>query len=172
MRANARALAGRVRAALEGVTDEASLGTPERQQKLRTVMDPLVLADLKAVATELGVRPSGKKDAIESAIVERLTGIKPAGKKPTRNPKVDQAVVQQQAVKLRGLLEKSLDPDGLSQAELETAIRELEPRSIAELQAIAKEVGLEKVGNKKEAILKKVREKLLEAERARESIQV
>jgi hypothetical protein len=56
--------------------------------------------------------------------------------------------------------------------QLEAAIRELEPRSVAELQAIAKEMALEKVGKTKEGILKKIREKLQEAERARESIQV
>jgi len=174
-RAGTRAFAARIRAALNGVTDEASLNAPERQEKLRAIVDRLQPADLKAVATELGAPASGGKDALVSAIVERVTGIKPAAKKATRAsraPAVDQAAVQQQAVKLKGLLEKSLDPSGLSSAEIESAISELEPRSVAELQAIAKEVGLEKVGKAKKGILKQIREKLREVERARESIQV
>jgi hypothetical protein len=174
--ARTRALAAQVRAALEGVTDEASLNAPERQERLRAVVDQLQPADLKAIAKELGAPATARgKETLLFAIVERVTGIKPAAKKakpPSRQPPVDQAAVQQQAVKLKGLVEKSLDPGGLSNLELEAALRELEPRSVPELQAIAKEFGLEKVGKTKPGILKKIREKLQEAERARESIQV
>jgi hypothetical protein len=174
-KAENQAIAAQVRAVLGGVTDEASLNAPERQDKLRALVYQLQPADLKAVATELGAPASGRsKEPLLSAIVAHLTGIKPAAtkKQTSRKPAVDQAFVQQKAVKLKGLVEKSLDPGGLSNAEIETVLGELEPRSIAELQAIAKEMGLEKVGNKKEGVLKKIREKLKEAERARESIQV
>lgn len=75
-------------------------------------------------------------------------------------------------MKLKGLVEKSLDPGGLTNAEIEAAIGELERMPLADLQAIAREVGLEKVGRTKEGTLKTIREKLQEAERARESIQV
>jgi hypothetical protein len=170
-----RTRVAKVRAVLAGVTDEASLYAPERQEQLMAVLDPLAPTDLKAIATDLGAPASGKKDALVSAIVERVTGVKPTTKKSRRStPKVavDQAMVQQEAVKIRALLEKSLDPGGLNSAELESAIRELETRSADELRAIAKEVGLEKVGKKKEVILEQIREKLQEGERAQESIEV
>jgi hypothetical protein len=174
--AKTRALAASIRAALDGVTDQASLEAPERQERLSAIVGQLELADLKAMAKELGASTSGRsKESLLSAVVERLTGIKLSAKKttqPSQKAPVDQAVVQQHAVKLNGLLEKSLNPPGLSHLELEAAIRELEPRSVAELQAIAKELGLEKVGKSSKGILTKIREKLQEAERARESIQV
>jgi hypothetical protein len=170
-----RALAGRVRTALSGVTDEASLNSPERQERLRAILDPLPLPDLKTVALELGAPTSRKKDALVSAIVERITGVKPAAKKPPRpraKPAVDQAAVQQQAVKLKGLLERSFDPGGLSNVDLEGAMSELNGRNVEELKAIAKELALDNIGKTKPAILKQIKEKLQEAERARESIQV
>jgi hypothetical protein len=174
--ARTRALTAQMQAALNGVTDEASLNAPERQEKLRAVVDRLQPADLKAIAKELGAPASGRtKETLLSTIIEHVTGFKPSAKKATQSsqqPAVDQAAVQQQAVKLKGLLEKSLDPGGLRSVELEGAMRELETRSGAELEAIAKEVGLEKPGKKKEGILKKIREKLEEADRIRESIQV
>jgi hypothetical protein len=174
--ARTRRHAAQIRAVLNGVTDEQSLNAPDRQAKLRVIVDGLQAGDLKVVATELGASPSkGSKEALLSAVVERVTGIKPAGKKATRASRksaVDQAAVQQHAVKLKGLLEKSLDPGGLSTAEVDDAIKELTPMSVAELQATATEVGLEKVGSKKDVILERIRKKLREAEHARESIQV
>ena len=157
------------------VSSEASLNAPEHQEKLRAVVDPLPEAELKAVATELGARASRGKASIVSAIVEQVTGLKPATRRVSGGPRksaIDQAAVQQEAVKLKGLLEKSLDPGGLSSAELDGAMSDLQPRSSAELQAIAKEVGVEKGARGKEGILKRIREKLREVERARESIQV
>jgi hypothetical protein len=175
-KARARALADQIRAALDGVTDETTLQDPERQQELRDIVDELELAELKDVAVELGMaRPSARTpDAVLAAIVTRVTGIKPAKKRAartSRTPTVDQAAVEQQAIKLKGLVEKSLDPGGLSNAEIEAAIDELQPMNIAELQAIAQEMGLEKVGTKKPRILKAIQNKLWEAERAREGIQ-
>jgi hypothetical protein len=169
------ALTAQVLAALDGVSDEASLNAPERQEKLRGLAERHSLGDLKAVAKELKAPASGRTpEAVVSGIVAQVTGIKPAAKKKqgSRTLPVDQEVVRQQAVKLRGLLEKSLDPGGLSSADIEAAIGQLEPRSAAELQAVAHEVGLPNVGTKKAAILKKLRDKLREADRARESIQV
>jgi hypothetical protein len=174
--AELRACAARVRAALEGATDEESLNDPDRQQKLWGIVDGLKLPELKAVATELGAPAKGRNnDAVLAAIVERVTGIKPAATKAPRTskkPAIDQTAVQQQAVKLKGLVEKSLDSDGLSNEEIESAISELKPMTLAELQAIAHEMGLEKAGTKKEKVLKTIREKLQEAEGARESIEV
>jgi hypothetical protein len=170
-----RVLANQVRGALDGVTDETSLNSPDRQQRLQAIVDGLQPAELKIVATELGVlAASNSKPVLLAAIIERLTGMKPTAKKKqsSKKPAVDQAVVQQQAVKIKGLLEKSLDPGGLSSTELESAMTELAGRGVAELQAIAKEVGLESVGSKRDGILKKIRLKLGEADRARESIQV
>jgi hypothetical protein len=175
-RAETRALAVQVREALAGVTDETSLSDPARQDRLRAVAERLPLADLKAIAEELGAPASGRTpEAVLSGIVAQVTGIKPAAKKKQPSPKaaVDQAVVQQQAVKLKGLVEKSFDPGGLSSAELEAAITELQPRSVGELRAIAKELDLPKVGKKKEEeIIRMIREKLQEADRARASIEV
>jgi hypothetical protein len=176
--ARARTQAARLRAALQGVTDEATLHAPERQEALRTAVEGLGLPELKAVAVELGMAPPAARstDALLAAIIERVTGIKAATKKGTRAPRtppqIDQAAVQQQAIKLRGLLEKSLDPGGLNNAEIEAARNELNPMSVAELQAVAREMGLQKVGATKKGILKSIEDKLREAERARESIQV
>jgi hypothetical protein len=174
--ARPRTLAAQIRRALEGVTDEASLNTSERQQKLASITDGLKPAELQAVAHELGAPATSRsRPVLLAGIVERLTGFKPAAKRaaPTaRQPVIDQAAVQHQAVKLKGLQEKSLNPGGLSNAELDAALAELEPMSAAELQAVAKEIGLDEVGAKKPAILDKIREKLQEAERARDSIQV
>ena len=173
--ARMRGLAAQVRAVLQGVTDEESLNAPERQDKLRAILDPLETADLKALATELGATASGRKEALLAAITERVTGIKPAAKKAvrgTRTAAVDQAKVQREAVKLKGLLENSVDPDGLSDAEVDAAVGELKSLKEAELRAVVQEAGLENAGTKKADILKKVRLKLTEARRARESIQV
>lgn len=174
--AQIRAHASQIRAALDGATDEASLRTPEREGQLQAIVDRLELPDLKAVATELGAPGAkGGKDAILAAIVERVTGIKPAAKKSpraSRTAAVDQAAIQQQAVKLKGLLEKSVDPDGLSDADVDAAINELKTMNQAELQAVAEEAGLDNVGKKKADILKKIGLKLTEARRARESIEV
>jgi len=171
-----RALAAQVRAALHGATDEESLNAPDRQGKLQTIINQLETTDLKTLATELGATASGRtRDALLAAITERVTGIKPAAKKPARGSRtaaVDQATVQREAVKLKGLLEKSVDPDGLNDAEVDAAVNELQSLKEAELRAIAQEAGLDNAGTKKADILKKVRLKLTEARRARESIQV
>jgi hypothetical protein len=175
-KAGTHAIVAQVRAALDGVTDEASLNAPERQHRLQALVNGLPLADVKAAAAELGAQASARsKEALLSAIVEQVTGVKSAAKKPTRSsrkPAVDQAAVQQQAVKLKALLEKSFDPGGLSSEELEGAMSDLGRRGDAELQAIALEIGLEKVSKKKDGVLKQIREKLQEAERARQSIKV
>jgi hypothetical protein len=170
-----RSRAARVRAALEGATDGESLNAPERQQKLRAVVEGLSLQEVKAVAAELGAPTNGRTpEGVLSAIVERLTGIKPAGRQraPKKTPTVDQAAVQQQAVKLQGLVEKSLNPGGLSQPEIESALAELEPKSVEELKAVAKEVGLEKPGRTKKDVLATIRAKLQEAEQALKSVEV
>jgi hypothetical protein len=175
-RARTQGLAARLRAVLHGVTDEASLNTTERKDQLRAVVDPLQPADLKAVATELGAPASDRsKESLLASIVARVTGVNPAARKPaqaSRGHAVDKAAVQQQALKLKGLLEKSRGPSGLSRAELEAAMSELGGSGVAELQAIAKELGLEKVGKVKKGILNRIREKLQEIEHARESIRV
>ena len=59
------------------------------------------------------------KDAVLAAIITHLTGIAPAAKKTARsaNPKVDPAIVQQEVVKLKALLDKSMTPGGLSSEE-------------------------------------------------------
>ena len=174
-KAESRALADRLRTALTGISDEASLNAPATQEKLQAIVGPLEAAQLKAIAAKLAAPASGRsKDAVLAAIITHLTGIAPAAKKTARSrkPEVDPAIVQQEVVKLKALLDKSMTPGGLSSEEQERAIRELEPRSSAELQVIAKEIGLTKVGTKTDAILKKIREKLQEADRARESIQV
>ena len=109
-------------------------------------------------------------------IVEKLTGIKPAaakGRKPAaKTAAVNQEAIRQQAVRLKELLEKSVDPDGLSPTEVDTAVAELGRLKETELRTVAEEAGLQNVGKRKADILKKVRLKLTEARRAQESIQV
>jgi hypothetical protein len=166
----------RLRAILTGASDSESLNTPERQEKLRAFVDGLELPELKAVAAELDAPVTGRsKEGVLSALVVQVTGIKLATKRAPRPPReatVDQEAVRQQAVKLKGLLEKSLDPGGLSNTEIEAAIGELTAMNVAELQAVAREVGMEKIARKKEDILQQLRDKLRGAERARESIPV
>jgi hypothetical protein len=175
--ARARAFADQIRAALDGVTDETTLQDLQRQEELRGILEELQLAELKDVAVELGMaRPTARTpDAILTAIVTRVTGIKPATRRAARTSRtsgIDQAAVEQQAVKLKGLVEKSRHPGGLSNAEIEAALDDLQPMSVAELQAVAREIGLSKPGRTKAGALKAIRDKLREAERARESIQV
>jgi hypothetical protein len=172
-----RPVAAQVRHALEGVSDEASLNQPERQQKLTALLDPLNDTQLKALAHELGVEISAraKKDSLPQAIVTGLTGIKPATAKKSskgKASKVDPATIQRHAVNLKGLLEKAVDPDGVSAMEVTTAISELEGLKEGDLRSVAEEAGLENVGKKKKGILDKIRDKLTEARRAADSIQV
>jgi hypothetical protein len=176
--AKSRQIVPQLRAALEGVADEASLHTAVRQEKLRGIVDPLTLDDLKAVATALGVSqlPRGaKKEGVLSAIVMHLTGIRPAAKAArgsASSSAVDQALVRQAAVKLKGLLEESLDPDRLTEDDVKTALDDLKALKLPELQAVAQEAGLEDAGKQKKSILEAVELKLTEARRARDSIQV
>jgi hypothetical protein len=170
-----RRLVLQVRTALAGVTDEASLDAPDRQEKLAAVTDRLQDTELKALASELGTTARGGRGALLGAIIERITGVKASTKTAKATSKasaIDQMAVQQHAIKLKELLEKSLDPGRFSNLELESAITELQSRSIPELKAIAKEIGLDRVGTTKNGILNKVRAKLREVERARESLEV
>src|SRR5262249_41683747 len=153
--ARVRALAARVREALAGASDEATLTDPARQERFRAVVDPLDLPGLKEVAAELGAgKPSARaRDAVVAAIVEKVTGVRPAapkkGKAAAGAAPLDQAAVQQQAVRLKELLEKSVDPDGLSEAEVDAALVELDRLKVAQVRAVAQEAGLENVGRSK-----------------------
>lgn len=177
LRIRMRPTAADVRHVLEGVTDTASLNLPERQEKLARLLDPLDVPQLHALATELGVKTTAraKKDALHQLIVAGVTGIKAGAGKATsrtRATAVDAAVIHQHAVHLKGLLEKSVDPDGLSDAEVASAIAKLGELREVDLQAVVHEAGLENVGKKKADMLKKIGLKLTEARRAAESIQV
>jgi plasmid stabilization system protein ParE len=172
--ARVRTLVTSLRETLAGVKDEAALNAPDLQQKLAALTEPAEMADLKAAALDLGVsKPPTKKPALVTAIVTHLTGVKPSIKRtPRPAPTVDAAVVQQHAVRLKELLEKSVDPDAMSEAEVDAAVAEFDKLSGAELQAIAKEAALENAGKSKKEIVQKIRTKLTEARRARQSIEV
>ena len=62
---------------------------------------------------------------------------------------IDPSVILQHAVKLKGLLEKSIDPDALSPAEVGSAVAELKNLREADLSAVMHEAGLDNMGKKK-----------------------
>lgn len=172
--ARARQIAQRLRDALAGVTDAASLAAPAVQERLAGVTEALTVADLKPVAVELGVaRPPAQKPALVAALVAKLTGLKPATKRtPKAAAPVDAAAVQRLAVRLKELLEQSLDPEAFGEAEVNAAVAEFEELTVPVLKAVVKEASLEDAGASKAAILTTIRRKLTEARRVRESIEV
>lgn len=96
----------------------------------------------------------------------------PRKEKAKAHPANLSAESRQQADRIKGAIEKSLNPGGLSAEEADAAMNGLVGKGVPELQAIAAEIGVDKAGKTEAEILKKIRLKLEEAERARASIHV
>jgi hypothetical protein len=167
-----RSLAGRI-SSPEHYADESIRGEIAR---LEGVLDR---DTLKAVGTEFGVKTTAKSAPAKvlGEVLIKLTGHAPpkakrAAKAATEPP--DPAVVEEHARRLTGLIERSANPDAVSDAEMEDEIARLKALPKAALYEVVTRAGVEgvKPRDAASAVLARVRNRLTAARRARERTEV
>jgi hypothetical protein len=167
-----RSLAGRI-SSPEHYADESIRGEIAR---LEGVLDR---DTLKAVGTEFGVKTTAKSAPAKvlGEVLIKLTGHAPPktkrGAKAATEPP-DPAVVEEHARRLTGLIERSANPDAVSDAEVEDEIARLKALPKAALYEVVTRAGVEgvKPRDAASAVLARVRNRLTAARRARERTEV
>jgi hypothetical protein len=128
---------------------------------------------LKAVAAEFGIKATAKSQPakVVGDILTKLTGHKPA--KAASKPKlksVDSAVVDEHSQRLAKLVERSANPDAISDPEVEAEIGKLKEVGKPTLIEVAIRAGIDGVrsGDSIADCLQRIRLRLTAARRARE----
>jgi len=134
---------------------------------------------LKAVGTEFGVKTTAKSAPAKvlAEVLVKLSGHTPPKAKRTAKAAAeppDPAVVEEHARQLTTLIERSADPDAVSDAEVEEEIARLKVLSKAALYEVSMRAGVEgiKPRDAVSAVLTRVRNRLTAARRARDRTEV
>ena len=131
---------------------------------------------LKAVGTEFGIKvtASAAPAKVVAEVLANLSGHKPAKGKPGGRTKADPAVVEENARRLAGLIERSADPDALPDSEVEKELARLKSLPKPALIEVVARAGIEGVKPRDgvPSILTRVRNRLTAHQRARERAEV
>jgi hypothetical protein len=143
-------------------------------------LEPVLSGDtLKAVGTEFGVSATAKiaPAKVLAAVFEKLSGHKPAkakrGAKAPPEP-ADPAVVEENVRRLAALVDRSADPDAVSEADVEAELARLKALLKPALFEVVTRAGVEGIKPRDGVapILTRVRNRLTAARRARERAEV
>lgn len=130
---------------------------------------------LKAVAGEFGIKATAKaKPAkVVMEILTKLCGHQPQ-KTKGKTASVDPAVVDEHARRLAALVERSADPDAVSEAEVETELARLKELSKSMLVEVIARAGVDgvRLSDSVPSLLQRVRNRLTAARRAQERAEV
>jgi len=167
-----RALAGRITSP-EAYADESVRAEVAR---LEGALHPDLL---KAVGTEFGVKTTAKSAPAKvlGEVLVKLTGHAPPKAKRASKAAAEPpypAVVNEHVRRLAGLIDRSADPDAVSDAEVDDEIARLKALPKAALYEVATRAGIEgiKPRDATAAVLTRVRGRLTAARRARERTEV
>lgn len=130
-----------------------------------------------AVAAEFGIKATArsKPTKVIGDVLTKLTGHKPAKARTTaKATSVDPAVIEEHGRRLAALVQRSSDPEAMSDSEVESELARLKALGKPTLFEVANRSGIEGVrsGDSASAILDRVRLRLTAARRARERAEV
>jgi hypothetical protein len=132
---------------------------------------------LKALAAEHGIKVTAKATAAKviSDAVAKLSGHPPPRAKPApKSAHVDPILVEAEVRRLATIIKRSVDPDGVTESDVEDELARLKELSLPALFEVVSGVGIREArrGEPKSALLKRVRLELTAARRARERAEV
>lgn len=141
------------------------------RESIARVESGLDADSLKTFAAEFGVKASAKSQPgkVIHDVLVKLTGHKPA-KVKAKSAIVDETVVEEHVQRLGKLIERSVDPDAVSESEIEAELGRLTVLPKETLHAVIARAAIEgaRPSDSKSAMLQRVRNRLTAARRARE----
>jgi len=150
---------------------------PVVREGISQLAQNLEASSLKALAGELGIKVTAKAVPAKTLadVLAKLSGHQPPKAKP--KPKaaaVDPAVVDEHSRRLKSLIERSLQADAVSEIDVEAEVVRLKPLSPAALYEVVSRAGISEArpSENRAALLKRVRQELTAARRARERAEV